>query len=520
MLEKIEWYREVLELEPNSRVFFPLAKMLAESGMVEDAITTLENGLERHPEYLEARLFLIELLFANHKKEACDSQIRQLSRMFASYAGFWQAWAACLAQEPSEEDAASLLRFLAANFISGPLKLHDVINRGLQAIIEEKKQESDTSAHMEVTAARRLLEAEGELTAATGSFNDAQVISEGAETDSRPQSSLAFASKAETVEEIVEEKEEALPAPSEEEIVLEAESENPVIEKPAPEAVAFVDENNSIASAPAAETLAEMIENESEPAVSLEEGVTDTQEETLAAGLTPDLSAHMKGSTNGDEPLEAVTAEEALEEMDIPEVPVLDAEGDYMQFAPASETTQEPLTEESAYNTMIDGLAEQSQNLSGYGIEENDNIIAGRYDAQSASELDFETEAELDEIFQATEKPEEDKLESMAFDESEGQGNSSFIAVGEDSEEKISLRTRSMAEVLAEQGDVQGALDIYRELAETAADTVERDDILKRMAALQNRLDKPDLTQNGSESEKLIGMLEALAKRVEARVAN
>ena len=48
MTEKIEWYKEVLELEPNSKVFFPLARMLAEEQRFDEAVAVLEHGLERH----------------------------------------------------------------------------------------------------------------------------------------------------------------------------------------------------------------------------------------------------------------------------------------------------------------------------------------------------------------------------------------------------------------------------------------------------------------------------------------
>ena len=134
MTEKIEWYKEVLELEPNSKVFFPLARLLAKAGRDDEAIAALEHGLERHGEFLEARLFLIELLYRTGKQDACARQIQRLSAMFASYAGFWQAWAACLANVEGEADTATVLRFLAAHFLIGPLTLHEVLNRGLDTL--------------------------------------------------------------------------------------------------------------------------------------------------------------------------------------------------------------------------------------------------------------------------------------------------------------------------------------------------------------------------------------------------
>ena len=54
MMEKIEWYQEVLKLDPDSKVFFPLAKLLRESQQPEKAIDVLRAGLERASVYLEA----------------------------------------------------------------------------------------------------------------------------------------------------------------------------------------------------------------------------------------------------------------------------------------------------------------------------------------------------------------------------------------------------------------------------------------------------------------------------------
>jgi len=133
MTEKIEWYKEVLELEPNSKVFFPLARLLAEEGRAEEAIAVLEQGLIRHEEFLEARLFLIELLHASGLLEACEKQVGKLTKMFTTYAGFWQAWAACMSASGEAPDTAAVLRFLALNFSRGPVSLGEVLNQGVTA---------------------------------------------------------------------------------------------------------------------------------------------------------------------------------------------------------------------------------------------------------------------------------------------------------------------------------------------------------------------------------------------------
>ena len=92
MTEKIEWYREVLKLEPNSKVFFPLAR-------------------------------LIELLHDAGRVADCRRQVDELTKLFAAYAGFWRAWAVCLESSGDRSDAGVALRFLALNFISGFLRL-------------------------------------------------------------------------------------------------------------------------------------------------------------------------------------------------------------------------------------------------------------------------------------------------------------------------------------------------------------------------------------------------------------
>lgn len=133
MTEKIEWYKEVLSLEPASKIFFPLARLLVEAHREDEAISVLEQGLARHEEFLEARLFLIDILYRLGRREACDAQVARLGTMFASYAGFWQAWAACLNASGLSPDAAAVLRFLALSFSHGPVALHEVLERGIAA---------------------------------------------------------------------------------------------------------------------------------------------------------------------------------------------------------------------------------------------------------------------------------------------------------------------------------------------------------------------------------------------------
>ena len=137
MKEKIDWYQEVLELEPGSKVFFPLARLLADAGQIERSIQTLRHGLDRHPEFIEARLYLIDLLFRSGQQEQSREEVGQLSGLFSRYDGFWQAWGSSLTGSGKDRDAGLALTFLAAAFQMGSLSLSDVLAKGLQATLNQ-----------------------------------------------------------------------------------------------------------------------------------------------------------------------------------------------------------------------------------------------------------------------------------------------------------------------------------------------------------------------------------------------
>ena len=193
MTEKIEWYKEVLELEPNSKVFFPLARLLSEAGRTDEAVEILEQGLARHEEFFEARLFLIELLHTAKRLEACEKQVGRLTKMFSTYAGFWQAWAACINAAGDAPDTAAVLRFLALNFSKGPVSLHEVINQGLASL-----SGAGAAAGAEASSQAR---SEAASPAAGPSVHEATFAA--ASTPARPAVTGDAASVAEAVEQLV-----------------------------------------------------------------------------------------------------------------------------------------------------------------------------------------------------------------------------------------------------------------------------------------------------------------------------
>lgn len=391
MTEKIEWYKEVLELEPNSKVFFPLARLLTEEQRFDEAVDVLEQGLARHSEFLEARLFFIELLFKTGRQEACAAQVSKLSKMFSEYAGFWQAWAACLSSAGDTPDTAAVLRFLALNFMRGPISLHEVLDQGIASLLVQDGPRAQTAQ---------------DAPACGASENVSMSTPPAFEKPEAPESEQARSALSGQELEHIDRAREAEAAPSvaltdTEELPLQLlpeEEEMPFLQRPLPQ---------------------------------------DSDEEELPAG----------GDEISFDPDAAMADDEAL-----PEDPDL-------EHTLARSTAQE-------------GSSVQPQ-AGGGG-----------------------------------------KSPAPAMDEND------------DGEERFSLRTRSMAEVLAEQGDIKGALDIYHELAAAAVGPEENADLRQRIATLSARLvnaqeaeqeQAPAQPESSGGKDKLISMLEALAERVEAR---
>lgn len=369
MTEKIEWYKEVLELEPNSKVFLPLARIYAARNEVDEAVAALEHGLSRHPEHMEARLFLIELLYKSGRQADCTAHVREMSRLFSSYAHFWQAWAVCLRTAGEAPEMSAALRLMAVNFLYGPISISTIMEKGLDAVL-------------------------GELTPAAARVAD-KVLAPVADEDAASETPLSGVSCMASVA------------------------------NAAADDVACVPHEASVPSAM-------------------------TEVAAAAAEINDDdvLPADMPLPRDAD--------------LDMPVGFAVEGEGPALH-APAAEAEEV---------VSADALTPRTPPV----------VVAPAAKADGHA----------------------------------------------DEEEGFSLRTRSMAEVLAEQGDVQGALDIYHELAAAAATPGESADLRQRIATLTARLTGQPVLEPVAEQpaeaapgkEKLINVLEALAERVEARAQN
>ena len=148
MTEKITWYEEVLRLEPNSKLFFPLAQAYTQDHRPENAIGILRKGLTFHPEHLEARLLLIECLsesdavskdFLSSAKETPEAEVlsspelESLTKALAGHPSFWRLWAARSRAE-GRTDLALTLDLLAVQLGGARITWERLLEQGLRAV--------------------------------------------------------------------------------------------------------------------------------------------------------------------------------------------------------------------------------------------------------------------------------------------------------------------------------------------------------------------------------------------------
>ena len=447
MTEKIEWYKEVLELEPNSKVFFPLARMLANEGETEEAIEIIERGLVRHPEFLEARLYCIELLHKCGRIDACQPHVERLSKMLSAYGEFWRAWASCIAamKESGSEDTASALRFLAANFLHGPISLSKIIEEGLAAVLGENKDASlaaslnlDGNKAAQIQTAAPANEAEPAAVQETAPVAAAAAVATGA--------ALGVAAATADSSDIEEAAQPA--APADDDLL-----------------------NLDLTAAAPADDAFPAVEEAAQPAAPADDDLLNLDLTAAAPAAGNDAAAEMNEA-------DALLTDEAL----FAEAASPAGAGDDM-FA--------DMEEEAA-------LADLDATLAAEGLPETEAPLLPDTDNDAAVDL----AAGLDLDLPAESEPEEEAPQQETF----------------------SIRTRSMAEVLAEQGDIQGALEIYQELAQSA-DGPEKDELSQRIVTLQARLGGAVPTPAVEEApakaptgkEQVLSVLTSLAKGLESR---
>jgi len=89
MTDTLHLFDELLEHDPGSKIFFPLARLYRKQGHTGRAIEIVRKGVEHHPDYLEAQLYLIELLFEIGDVEAAEGKAVAIFSKLLTYEKFW-----------------------------------------------------------------------------------------------------------------------------------------------------------------------------------------------------------------------------------------------------------------------------------------------------------------------------------------------------------------------------------------------------------------------------------------------
>jgi tetratricopeptide (TPR) repeat protein len=156
MASKIALYREVLEIEPNSKAFFPLARQLAEEGQVDEAIQILARGIGFHPDHLEAKFLLIDILTRHGREGEAETVFTDVGTLLARYPTVWLLWSRAAAARSRDPSLAML--FLGHYFQDDSLTWAEVMERGLRSLSQAAQDSGPAETPQPGEAARPVFE--------------------------------------------------------------------------------------------------------------------------------------------------------------------------------------------------------------------------------------------------------------------------------------------------------------------------------------------------------------------------
>lgn len=152
MANKIELYQELLTIEPNSKVFFPLAQQLAEEDRLGEAVVVLTRGIGQHPDYLEAKFLLLDILTRQGRDREAQAVFSEVGELLARYPSIWLLWSRTAAVK--DRDSSLAMLFLGRYFQNTALTWSEVMERGLQSLAQPATAKASTAAPASVSVAR------------------------------------------------------------------------------------------------------------------------------------------------------------------------------------------------------------------------------------------------------------------------------------------------------------------------------------------------------------------------------
>ncbi len=78
LLAQIDKYKEIMQKDPNSREFLTLAELYRKLGVAEEATTILQEGLNRHPDFVEARLAMARVYLTQGQVDAATKEFEEV----------------------------------------------------------------------------------------------------------------------------------------------------------------------------------------------------------------------------------------------------------------------------------------------------------------------------------------------------------------------------------------------------------------------------------------------------------
>jgi len=136
MTEKIEFYRELLHIDPSSKVFYPLAALFFEARRLEDTVKVLRQGLAVYGDHLEARLLLVEALDHLGRQEEAAAESEVAIRILSRFPAFWRIWTA--KEATGSQDLALALNFLANHFKGQSVSWAELIRSAFDFLAQNK----------------------------------------------------------------------------------------------------------------------------------------------------------------------------------------------------------------------------------------------------------------------------------------------------------------------------------------------------------------------------------------------
>ncbi|WP_457572320.1 tetratricopeptide repeat protein [Desulfovulcanus sp.] len=146
MQDKINFYEEVLALDPHSKLFFPLARLYLENKQIKKAQEVLKAGLEKHPEHLEAKLFLAKIYFLQGQEEEGEKICAEIFELLKDNSFFWTSLERFWAKK-GQVDLALAFKFIAGYAQGQEFTWSQILKAGLLAL--EKSPEVGIKAPLE-----------------------------------------------------------------------------------------------------------------------------------------------------------------------------------------------------------------------------------------------------------------------------------------------------------------------------------------------------------------------------------